>query len=156
MAEYKAKSYKFQEQSIQVKDIRQKSIEKHQIKWNKIPWWHPQDGSEIRHYYNAWTDGNDIILLYKDKTGIKNKEYVKGFEWYFFITKKDYEKKTKEFWETLIKKWQYPYKIIKEIKPDFLYPEKYYRVYCEKWVKRPKEYQDYMEVGELGFISKTH
>jgi len=95
-------------------------------------------------YYHGWSEGNDIILLRRDpETGRRIRE-IHPFEWYFYVTREDYESVPKDSWDWLCSCGTLAEKVV----PDENYPDLYYRVYVKNPVPKLDKKRIFSNVGD--------
>lgn len=76
-------------------------------------------------YYHGWSEGENIVLLRRDPATGKRIKEVHPFEWYFFLTREDYERVPREKWDWLCRQHA------KRVVPDPEYPDRFVRVYVQ-------------------------
>lgn len=81
-------------------------------------------------YYHGWSEGEDIVLMRRDPVTGKRIKEVHPFEWYFFLTREDYESVPEDKWKWLLNNGA------KRVEPDPEFPDKFVRVYVS--YKYPK------------------
>jgi len=59
------------------------ALESRSVVFERRPW------NDDRAYSIAWTDGTDVVLVYKDAKGRKRHEVITDFEWYFYLRTRD-------------------------------------------------------------------
>jgi uncharacterized protein YprB with RNaseH-like and TPR domain len=101
-----------------------------------------------REYYHGWSEGTNVVLLYRTETGARKREVV-PFNFYFFVDRKEADAKIpQEKWEWLVKRgWA------DRVVPDPDFPERYYRIYVE----RPLERHDKKRIFErIDFVNRKY
>lgn len=77
-----------------------------------------------RKYYNGWSEGKNVVLLYKDEKGRKKKEKV-PYDFYFFIHDDEKQKLPPEKW-----RWMKDKGLFDKLVRDERFPH-YWRIYVE-------------------------
>lgn len=93
-------------------------------------------------YYHGWSEGEDIVLLRRDAASGKRIKEVHPFEWYFFITREDFEKVPRDKWDWLCRHHA------KRVEPDERFPEQYVRVYVQNSVPKIDRKRIFRGVGD--------
>jgi DNA polymerase elongation subunit (family B) len=103
-------------------------------------------------YLDIYSIGETIVAIYRDRfTGMRCRKTIRGFDWYFYIEKKDYNKMMSVLAET-----NFDRVITKtEVSGEFL------RVYCRNfsstpWTKEKQGDPAYMIVGKLNGRIQTY
>lgn len=84
------------EKAVDAKSIQLRKEETDQFEQRIIvaePW------NATRKYYAGWSDGMDIVMLYRDEDGARRRERVTGFEWYFYMRTDDVLRVPLSLWE---------------------------------------------------------
>lgn len=95
-----------------------------------------------REYYHGWSEGEDIVLMSRDPVSGKRTKEVHPFEWYFFLSRADYDRVPAEKWAWLCRNHA------RRVVPDPDFPDKFVRVYVP--YKYPKIDHDacFRKVGD--------
>lgn len=93
-------------------------------------------------YYHGWSEGDDIVLLRRDPATHKRIKEVHPFEWYFYVTREDYEKVPEEKWDWLCRNHA------ERVVVDERYPDLYMRVYVKNPVKKLDKERIFSKVGD--------
>jgi len=95
-----------------------------------------------REYYHGWSEGEDIVLLRRDPATGKRIKEVHPFEWYFFLTREDFERIPEEKWAWLCRNHA------KRVVPDPEFPDRYVRVYVSYKYPKIDHDQIFRKVGD--------
>jgi DNA polymerase elongation subunit (family B) len=93
-------------------------------------------------YYHGWSEGKNIILLRRDAATGKRIKEVHPFDWYFFITRADYDKVPREKWDWLCRNYA------NKVEPDPRYPDLYVRVYVDNDIPKINRKKIFRKVGD--------
>lgn len=101
--------------------------------------WNP-----AREYFHGWTEPDGrIALLYRTETGARKKELV-DYPYYFFVRAEDVKRLPQEKWDWVIKKRRWA----DRMEPDPVYPDRYWRIYCDRALMRFKPANAYARIGQ--------
>lgn len=93
-------------------------------------------------YYTGWSEGSHLVLLRRDlATGRRIKE-LHPFEWYFYVSRADYERLPREKWDWLCRHHA------QRVEPDPRFPDRYVRVYVEQVVPKFDPQRCFDNVGD--------
>ncbi len=95
-----------------------------------------------REYINAWTDGTDIVLLFKDGNQ-KRRERIEGFKWYFYLQTDDVFKLPPNFW----RKW-FDDGLVVGLKADPANPD-WTMVFARRQVRRTTALREHLLEGSI-------
>ena len=97
-------------------------------------------------YFHGWSESNKVVLLSRDEANGKRVAEHIPIDWYFFITREDFEKVPEKNWNWLTRKYA------KKVEPDPNHPH-YMRIYVDyKFPKINKE----LYYGAVGGSKNAH